>query len=52
MMRSLLATVAAATAIAVVAAPAAAHRTPRSDAVSAWNANAREGRSRGMHLPR
>lgn len=40
MTRALLATAIAATAIAVVAAPAAAHRTPRSDAVSAWNANA------------
>ena len=40
MMRSLLATVTAATALAAVAAPASAHRTPGSDAVSAWNANA------------
>jgi hypothetical protein len=40
MTRALLATALAATALAVVAAPAGAHRTPRSDAVSAWNANA------------
>jgi hypothetical protein len=40
MTRALLATAIAATALAVVAAPAGAHRTPRSDAVSAWNANA------------
>jgi hypothetical protein len=40
MMRSLLATVTAATALAAAAAPASAHRTPGSDAVSAWNANA------------
>jgi len=40
MKRALLATAIAATALAVVAAPAGAHRTPRPDAVSAWNANA------------
>jgi hypothetical protein len=40
MTRALLATALAATALALVAAPAGAHRTPRSDAVSAWNANA------------
>ncbi len=40
MKRALLATAIAATALAVVAASAGAHRTPRPDAVSAWNANA------------
>jgi hypothetical protein len=40
MTRALLATALAATALAVVAAPAGAHGTPRSDAVSVWNANA------------
>ena len=40
MTRALLATVTAATALAAVAAPASAHQTPGSDAVSAWNANA------------
>ena len=40
MMRSLLTTVTAATALAAVAAPASAHRTPGSDAVSVWNASA------------
>jgi hypothetical protein len=40
MMRSLLVTAITATVLAAVAAPAGAHRTPHSDAVSVWNANA------------
>jgi hypothetical protein len=38
--RALIATATTAIALAAAAVPAGAHRTPRSDAVSAWNANA------------